>query len=213
MSVEMSSEVSTSQAPEAIVENEQQITKKACRPRNFSFLHKKADTLDDVEINGKVFKIPAAAGSCYWALLKVFYESHDQPVYLDDLCNRVASLMEDRDDVAWQNYINKSHTTVQKTVDGERKRAVQKIKTWQERVINNAKTLTRLGGESQYGMRLYERGHVLRYEYDSACRPYFILHTNLECLKKESNARQPSTVVPAAEADGETIAPEGCHEG
>lgn len=156
------------------------------RGRNYSFLHKRPETLDEVEVNGKSYSIPAAIGSCYWAVLKVCYENADQPVYTEELLKRVAELMEDRDETMWKNYVSKEKTTVYRKADS--KRNVQPIKPWQERVINNAKTLTRLGGSSQYGMRLFERGHVLRYEYDDKSMPYFILRTNLDCLKEKDTA-------------------------
>lgn len=177
------------EAPVEAAETDEK-AEKVARTRNFSFLHKKPDTLDEVEINGKIFKVPAAAGSCYWAILKVFYENHDKPIYPDDLIKMVAEMMEDRDERAWQIYINKSKTTVHKNVDGAETRVVQPIRTWQERVINNTKTLTRSGGNSPYGLRLIERGHALRGDYDSNGKPYFILYTDLESLKQKEKATE-----------------------
>lgn len=157
------------------------------RGRNFSFKHKEPDTLDEVEVDGQVFKIPAAVGSCYWAVLKVCYEKHDKPVYLDDMIQGVAGFMEDRDDQQWAVYVNKEKTTVHKTIEGAKTRTVQKIKTWQERIINNAKTLCRTGGNSAYGLRLTERGHCLKFHHDDDGRPYFILKTSVEAKIGDDN--------------------------
>jgi hypothetical protein len=148
------------------------------KPRNYSFLHKKPDTLDEVESGRETFKIPAAAGSCYWAILKVCYENHDKPIHLDVLCKLVAELMEDRDERRWKIYTSKTKTTVHKRVKGELVSEIKGIKTWQERVIGNAKSLKRVGGNNAYGLRLRERGHVLRLDYDAEGKPYFILRTS-----------------------------------
>jgi DNA-binding NtrC family response regulator len=182
--------VDVSQIPEPKEEIDQkESANKARRPsRNYSFLSKNPDKLDRVEVNGIEFIIPASIGSCYWAILKVCYENADKPVYLDRLVSSVAEFMQDRDEDAWQRYITKNKTTVYKKVGGER--VVQPVKPWQERVVNNAKTLTRLGGESQYGKRLHERGHCLRYEHDDKMQPYVILHTNLAVLSQKKKTAE-----------------------
>jgi hypothetical protein len=151
------------------------------RPRNYSFMNKKADSLDAVEVNGVSYPIPAAMGSTYWAILKVCYEHANSPVYPEQLLVEVETLMIDRDPKAWETYCGKQQTTVFKK--GEQKSGIQDIKSWKERLINNAKTLTRLGGTSQYGMRLFERGHVLRYTNDGKKKPCFILYTSTDVLK------------------------------
>lgn len=158
------------------------------RSRNYSFLHKKPDTLDEVECGDKTFSIPAQAGCSYWAILKVCYERADKPITVDQLCDCVAELMTDRDEEKWERYCGKSKTTVYHKL--EQKRNVQKTKPWQERIINNAKTLTRLGGNSKYGLRLYERGHQLCFEHDDNDQPYFILRTDISDLKQKKKKRR-----------------------
>lgn len=175
---------------EPTVEVEKVVAPKSVRPRNYSFLHKKATKFDSVEVDGIAHPIPANVGSTYWAILKVAYEHANKPIYQDKLPDMVDELMSDpdaRDPAAWDVYKNKGQTTV--FMKGENKRVVKAAKPWQDRVINNAKTLTRLGGNSQYGKRLFERGHVLRYEYDEKFQPYFILRTNLDCLKKQDEEK------------------------
>lgn len=160
------------------------VTQKISRQRNYSFKHRNVDTLDIAKFGGDdnpdakapTFHIPAHIGSIYWAILKVCYENANQPVYLDKLVIAVQDLMKDRDAQAWENYTNKESATVHRRSSG--KSATQKIKPWQERVVNNAKTLTRQGGDSAYGKRLSERGHALRLKTDSNMKQYFILITN-----------------------------------
>ena len=167
--------------------------KRKQRARNYSFTVKlsdpqKAARFETVEVNGTEISIPATIGSTYWAILRVMYERANTPVYPDDLVNLVEALMEDAFPERWDIYTGKSETTVFRRVDQKRDR--QKIKTWKDRVINNAKTLTRIGGTAQYGMRLKERGHLLRFEYDSKNKPCFVLHTNLDCLKKREKVTE-----------------------
>ena len=160
---------------------------KKARPRNYSFKDKNPEKFDEVEVDGQMFAIPATIGSTYWAVLKVMYENANKPVYPQQLTKAVEELMTDRDPDAWDKYTGREETTVFRRVEGGRGR--QKIKPWQDRVINNAKTLTRIGGTAQYGKRLLERGHVLRFEYDDKKRQCFRLHTNLDCLKKKQVAQ------------------------
>lgn len=148
---------------------------KPVRPRNYSFSHKNPDTLDSVETKIGSFTIPAAIGSTYWAILKVFYEHPDERIFIDALLAGVEELMKDRDADGWSRYCTKDQTTVYKKAEG--KRSVQKIKPWQDRIVGNAKTLTRQGGNSPYGKRLHERGHALKFTHDANGQPYFVLHT------------------------------------
>jgi hypothetical protein len=159
---------------------------KASRPRNYSFLHKKIEHLDEVDVDGVKHPIPAHIGSTYWAILKVCYERANKPVYESELPDLVDELMLDRDAASWEAYKNKGSTTVHQ----KGQRVIKPAKSWQERVVNNAKTLTRQGGNSQYGKRLVERGHVLLPRYDAKMKPYFILSTSLdakELPKKDSS--------------------------
>jgi hypothetical protein len=160
------------------------------RARNYSFAEKmsdpqKAAKFETVEVPGLgEVSIPATIGSTYWAILRVMYENANRPIYPDQLVKLVKDLMEEAFPDRWNIYIGKAETTVYRRVDAKRDR--QKIKTWQDRVINNAKTLTRIGGTAQYGMRLKERGHLLRFEYDGKKKPCFILHTSIP--KKPADA-------------------------
>jgi hypothetical protein len=173
----------TPMTPEVIVDLSQ--VKKA-RERNYSFVHKKAETLDEVEIKGNKYSIPAHIGSTYWAILKICYESANKPVLTDDLVKGVDELMRDRDEDSWNEFCGKEKVTVYSKL--ESKLGTKPIKPWQERVINNAKTLTRLGGKSPYGHRLFERGHVLRFGYVDK-KPCFTLHTTLVCLAEEQKKK------------------------
>ena len=152
------------------------------RPRNYSFKHRDPDSLDTVECNGVQYSIPATIGSCYWAVLKVCYQHVNTRVYFEALWKEVSELMMDRNPEQWQEYCEKEETTVFKKL--EAKRDVQKISSWKDRIVNNAKTLTRLGGQSKYGQRLFEMGHVLRFEYDENQVPCFVLHTSLDVLNQ-----------------------------
>ena len=162
---------------------------KAVRPRNYSHLERNPETLDEViGVDGVPYKIPATMGSNYWAVLTVMYKNVNTPVYLDALVAGVDAEMRDHDEDSWDGFCNKEKTTVWKR--GSAQREIQAIKPWQDRIINNAKTLTRW---KDYGKRLYERGHVLRYEYDDKVKPYFILRTSLDCLKKSKESKPAKT--------------------
>jgi hypothetical protein len=164
-------------APVIGVSTEETVEVKAKRPRNYSFSHKNPETLDLIETQHGSFTIPAGIGSTYWAILKVFYEKHDKRVYCEELLKSVAELMTDRDAEGWKRYCSKESTTVYKKV--QKIRSIQKIKPWQERIIGNAKTLTRSGGNSKYGLRLIERGHSLLFGHDENKKAYFILQTKV----------------------------------
>lgn len=154
---------------------------KTFRPRNYSHLERNPDTMDDVQgCDGITYKIPAAMGSNYWGVLVAMYEKVNSPVYPEQLVKRVDEIMREHNEENWDAFCNKSKTTVWKR--GSQQREVKPIKSIHERIFNNAKTLTRY---KDYGKRLHERGHALRYEYDGKMQPYFILRTNLDCLTKK----------------------------
>jgi hypothetical protein len=166
------------------VEKVEPAPRKTPRPRNYSHLDRNPETMDDVEgKDGKTYKVPATMGSMYWAILVCMYENVNSPVYPSTLVKRVDEVMREQDEVSWDEYCNKTNTTVWKRGKGERE--VQQIKSVAERTINNAKTLTRY---KDYGKRLYELQHIMRMEYDGKAQPYFILYTNLDCLKKKEKA-------------------------
>ncbi len=172
-------QIPLSQAADAKAEAEKD------RARNYSFKQKNPQSLDVVEVNGTSYVIPAAMGSIYWAILKVCYENVNRPVYFGQLLDGVAQHIQDRNPDDWDDIINKKKTTVHKQSTGVSE--AKDTKSWQERIINNAKTLTRW---KDYGMRLYELGHVLVFSYDKDVKPCFTLHTNLDALN------QPKTVGP-----------------
>ena len=162
-------------------------TSRKPRPRNYSHLERDPETLDEVQGgDGKTYKVPATMGSMYWAILVCMYENVGKPVYPDKLVKRVDEIRRDHDEEEWNEYCNKDNTTVWKRGKGQRE--IQQIKPVSDRIINNAKTLTRY---KDYGRRLYERQHILRMEYDGKAQPYFILHTNLDCLKKKEIKNEP----------------------
>lgn len=130
--------------------------------RNYSFLHKNQDSLDALEEKDIQFVIPAQPGSCYWAILRIGYENHDNPIRLSDYIDMVASLMEDRDPEKWERFKNKSKV---KTIKNDS--LIEKdANNWRDRIETNIKTMTRHGGSNPYGNRLRERGHILRWEPD-----------------------------------------------
>jgi len=149
------------------------------RARNYSFLQRNPQTLDAVVVGDTSYVIPAVMGSIYWAILKVCYEKVNCPVYFDELLDGVASLIQDRNPDDWDKIISKKQTNAHHKSTG--KSEMQDTKTWQERIINNAKTLTRW---KDYGKRLHERGHVLTFGYDADMKPCFTLHTNLDVLSQ-----------------------------
>lgn len=164
-------------------------TSKARSIRNYSHLDRDPETLDEVQgCDGKTYKVPATMGSMYWAILVACYEQVNKPIYPDALVKRVNEIMREHDEAGWDEYCNKSNTTVWKRGKGQRE--IQAIKPVHDRTVNNAKTLTRW---KDYGKRLYERGHVLRYEYDGKAQPYFILRTSLDCLKKKETPKKETT--------------------
>ena len=152
------------------------------KPRNYSFLNRKEETLDTVELdNGTEYVIPATAGTTYWAILKFFYERHDEYIDSQTAINGIREIMDDRDPDKWEKYCNKSQIRTFK----EGKIIVKDASPWNIRLENNIKTLTRTGGSNQYGLRLIERGHILQWNPDALSNGGFILKTDSnEPIKK-----------------------------
>lgn len=148
---------------EAVVETEEmtEVTTES-KSRNYSFRHREDSTLDAVDNDNQSFVIPAQPGSTYWAILKIAYEHADQPMTADQIIDEVANLLEDREPEKWERYKNKTTITTRK--DGQQVRKT--ANDWRARLETNIKTLTRSGGTNQYGLRLIERGHILRWEPD-----------------------------------------------
>lgn len=146
------------------------------KQRNYSFLSKNEEALDAVEDNDLVFIVPAQPGSCYWAIIKVGYMNHDKGVHLNDYINQVASLLEERNPIKWNEFKNKQVVKTKKNGEIVEKPASD----WRKRIETNIKTLTRDGGTNPYGQRLIERGHILRWEPDYFADDdgAFVLRTN-----------------------------------
>lgn len=132
------------------------------KSRNYSFRHREDSTLDAIEKDDQIYVIPAQPGSTYWAILKILYEHADQPLSVNQIIDEVAELLEDREPEKWERYKNKESITTRK--DGQQVR--KQASNWRSRLETNIKTLTRSGGSNQYGLRLIERGHILRWEPD-----------------------------------------------
>ena len=129
--------------------------------RNYSFLNsKRRNLLDTVKDEDQEFTIPAQPGSCYWAILKVGYENHDQFISADDYITQVGALLEERNPEKWKTFKNK--TTVKTMKNGEV--VEKKARHWRYRIQQNIQTLMRTGGKNCYGRRLSEVGHSLKWE-------------------------------------------------
>jgi len=179
----MTAETETETETEIESDTKMDSSEKPRRPRNYSHLQRNPATLDEVQgSDGKMYKIPATMGSIFWAILSAMYEKVDNPVYPNSLISRVDEIMRDHDEKKWEASCSKNNTTVWSK--GKKELGVQSIKSWQNRVITNTKTLTRV---KDYGKRLCERGHVLRMEHDGKAQPYFILYSNLDSLEKDKD--------------------------
>jgi hypothetical protein len=129
--------------------------------RNYCFFRENEDCYDVVEDeNGKSFVVPAQPGSSYWAVIRVGYENHDQPIRKEDFIDQIASLMEDRDPARWQRFVSKKRTKIFKNKQVIEKDAL----SWRDRILANIKMMCRHSGNHPYGQRLIERGHILRWE-------------------------------------------------
>jgi hypothetical protein len=142
----------------------------AYQRRNFSSLTRNSDVFDEIEVEGRTYKIPATMGSNYWAILKVMYSHLNQPVYPDQLVRDVDELMNDYMPESWEVFRAKQTVLVWSAI--KQKTEEQKSRGWQDRVVLNAKNLTRV---NDYGIRLYERGHSLCWELDENGKHYLIL--------------------------------------
>ena len=131
--------------------------------RNYSFLKKNKDVLDVVETEDGCFVVPAQPGSTYWAVIRVGYENHDQPIRTSEYIDAIAALMEDRDPARWNRFISKKKIKTFKKQEVVEKDA----KDWRFRVETNIKMMCRHSGRHPYGQRLIERGHILRWEPDA----------------------------------------------
>ena len=130
--------------------------------RNYSFLHRKQDSLDAVSDGNVEFIIPAIPGTTYWAILRYCYENHDKPMRMKDIVDGTARIYEDRDPDKWNLF--KTKRQVRTLSHGS---IIQKdANSWRKRLETNIKTLTRHSGNNPYGKRLIERGHILRWEPD-----------------------------------------------
>ncbi|MGE5607924.1 MAG: hypothetical protein ACM359_01610 [Bacillota bacterium] len=131
--------------------------------RNYSSLCKDPHCFDAVSVNGIDYVIPARPGSMFWAVLRVLYERCNQAVFPEQLAVAVQALMLDRNPRAWQTHCERPNR-----------------KPWKERLMMTAMMLTRSSGNDPDGLRLAERGHLLRLEHDAEGRAYFILRTNVD---------------------------------
>ena len=184
MDTQMAETLTPTVIEEGKIVSQEAIKPKIVRPRSYSFKHKIAKAManadyakmDHVVIGEVKYLIPATIGSTYWAALKVGFLHPNEKIYFDDFVQWGSDLMKDRDEDKWNKYCSKDQTTVYHKTDGSKVK--QKANTWQERFIGNAKTLTRVGGNSPYGQRLNELGHVWEYACDEELKPYFILKLN-----------------------------------
>lgn len=163
------------------------------KDRNYSFMHRKDETLDSVDVDEEKdseisYVIPAQPGSTYWAILRIAYENADKPIRMGFIVDQVAELLEDRDPEKWERYVNK--TSITTTKNGEK---LQKpANDWRKRIETNVKTLTRTGGSNPYGQRLVERGHILRWEPEQLKgKGAFVLRTTTSSpLPKKSKSKK-----------------------
>ena len=155
--------------------------------RNYSFLAKDKEALDVVESGDASFVVPAQPGSCYWAIIRIGYENHDQPIRKDDFIDAIAALMEDRDPERWSRFVNKKKIKTFKKQEVVEKDA----NDWRSRVETNIKTMCRHSGSNPYGQRLIERGHILRYEPDAfdGAGGYCLRTTTNEPVQRRKKAK------------------------
>jgi hypothetical protein len=118
--------------------------------RNYSFQHSKRLPVDKMtEVNG--IKIPSMPGSCYHAIIAALAEYKDKFCIWDkivDLTQRNMRMYGGQK--AWDKFMAKSN-----------------VKSYQQRIKDNAHTLTRTGRDC-YGYRLHEQGMCIYYFKDGA---------------------------------------------
>ncbi len=131
--------------------------------RNYSFQSSKRLPAEKMtEVNG--IKVPSMPGSCYHAVICALAESKDQFVTWDKVFERTEKYMKQYGgDKTWEKFKNKSQ-----------------VKSCQQRIKDNAHTLTRSGRDC-YGYRLHERGMVIYFFKDGA-----ILYTGGEFNQDKS---------------------------
>jgi hypothetical protein len=130
------------------------------RKRNYSFGRHNPDRFDRIETDGQTLVIPATIGTSFWAVLRVCFENPNRPMYLSELVEMVAAIMQARDTDKWEDFCQK-----------------RGAKPWQERLILCAKMLIRRTGNHPYGLRLAEQGHALDLERDDKGALYLILRS------------------------------------
>jgi hypothetical protein len=142
------------------------------KTRHFSIQGLDVDKFGDIEsLDGNTYTIPYRMGTIYWAILSVMYYNINQRVYYEELIEQVHETMIDQDPKYWDKFINKKSVKVWKNG-----KTIEKTpETWQNRIITNARTLTRFDKNSPYGLRVRELGHSLNLYYDDQNKPYFIL--------------------------------------
>ena len=128
--------------------------------RNYSFQSSKRLPENRMtEVNG--VKIPSMPGSCYHAIMCTLAESKDQFCSWHKIVERTEYFMRMYGgDESWERFRNKNH-----------------VKTCEQRIKDNAHTLTRSGRDC-YGYRLHERGMAIYFFKDGA-----ILYTGGQFVK------------------------------
>lgn len=118
--------------------------------RNYSFQHSKRLPVDKMtEVNG--IKIPSMPGSCYHAIIAALAEYKDKFCSWDKLIKLTQRNMQMYGgQKSWDKFMAKSN-----------------VKSYQQRIKDNAHTLTR-AGRDRYGYRLHEQGMCIYYFKDGA---------------------------------------------
>ncbi len=148
-----------------------EVIKKPVKDRNFSFIGKNTEEFDNFEFEGVNYIIPASIGSTFWAIIKVLYTHQNNKIYYETMTSQVAEFMKDRDEEAWNKYVNKKEVTIHKKSSSSRE--TKQITPWTDRIISNARTLTR---KEDYGKRLIEMGFKLTHNKDKDNgKNYFLL--------------------------------------
>jgi len=135
---------------ENILSDEILSMEKRPKVRNYSFKHSKRLPIDKMtEING--VKIPSMPGSCYHAILVALAENKDTFCPWDKIIELTQSNIRKYGGAkAWKEFTQKPG-----------------VKTYQQRIRDNAHTLTRTGRDC-YGYRLHEQGMCIYYFKDGA---------------------------------------------
>ena len=175
------------------------------KARRAAFTAQGKTNIDSVEITTEhgteEIVIPAIHRTIYWAGLKFMYMNHSRKVYCPELCNGVEALLRDADPRKWDRFHNKANikTCYGREVSG-RTVVEQAADPYDKRMVTNLRNLCRLGGANDYGSRLIERGHVLRYETEPDGRGYFFLHLKLTAENTAPRKRGRKPRLPEAAA-------------